>query len=197
MNKLVCIVGMTGSGKSVVADEFVKARYGYLRFGQLTLDEVKKRYGNNPPEGFEKVEKEIREGFRAKYGMGAFATLNIPKFDELLEKGNALGDGLYSWTEYKILKEKYRDKFFVIAVYAPPALRYQRLVNRSKDVKDDPKLRYRSFTLEEAKSRDFAEIENIEKGGPIAMADYTIVNIGDMDEVIKKTKEIIEEIGNK
>lgn len=198
MNKLVCIVGMTGSGKSVVADEFVKAGYGYLRFGQLTLDEVKRRYGSKtPPMGFEKAEKEIREGFRKEYGMGAYATLNIPKFDELLRKGNALGDGLYSWTEYKILKEKYQDKFFVVAVYTPPALRYQRLVNRSKDVKDDPKLRYRSFTLEEAQARDFAEIENIEKGGPIAMANYTIINIGSIEEVVKRTIEIIEEVSEK
>lgn len=193
MNKLVCIVGMTGAGKSIVADEFVKAGYGYVRFGQLTLDEVIRR---GLPSS-EKLEKEIREGFRKKYGMGAFATLNIPKFDELLKKGNALGDGLYSWTEYKILKEKYKDRFFIIAVYAPPTLRYQRLVNRSKDVKHDPKLRYRSFMLEEAEARDYAEIENIEKGGPIAMANYTIINIENMAEVVKRTKEIIEEISNK
>lgn len=193
MNKLVCIVGMTGAGKSVVADEFVKAGYGYLRFGQLTLDEVKRR-GLQPNE---KLEKEIREGFRTKHGMGAFATLNIPKFDELLKNSNALGDGLYSWTEYKILKERYKDRFFVVAVYTPPTLRYQRLVNRSKDVKNDPKLRYRSFTLEESEARDYAEIENIEKGGPIAMADYTIINVGRMDEVIKQAREIITELENR
>ena len=193
MNKLVCIVGMTGSGKSVVSDEFVKAGYGYVRFGQITLDEVIRR-GEKPTE---KLEKEIREGFRAQHGMGAYATLNIPKFDELLEKGNVLGDGLYSWTEYKILKEKYKENLFVLAIFSPPTIRYNRLVNRSSEVKEDPKLRYRSFTLEEAKSRDYAEIENIEKGGPIAMADFTIVNVGNMDEVIEKTTQIIKELENK
>jgi dephospho-CoA kinase len=193
MNKLVCIVGMTGSGKSVVSDEFVKAGYGYVRFGQITLDEVIRR-GEKPTE---KLEKEIREGFRAQHGMGAYATLNIPKFDELLEKGNVLGDGLYSWTEYKILKEKYKENLFVLAIFSPPTIRYNRLVNRSSEVKDDPKLRYRSFTLDEAKSRDYAEIENIEKGGPIAMADFTIVNVGNMDEVIEKTTQIIKELENK
>jgi dephospho-CoA kinase len=193
MNKLVCIVGMTGSGKSVVSDEFVKAGYGYVRFGQITLDEVIRR-GEKPTE---KLEKEIREGFRAQHGMGAYATLNIPKFDELLKKGNVLGDGLYSWTEYKILKEKYQENLFVLAIFSPPTIRYNRLVNRSSEVKEDPKLRYRSFTLEEAKSRDYAEIENIEKGGPIAMADFTIVNVGNMDEVIEKTTQIIKELENK
>ena len=46
---------------------------------------------------------------RKEHGMGAYAILNIPKFDELLKKGNVVGDGLYSWSEYKILKEKYQQ----------------------------------------------------------------------------------------
>jgi dephospho-CoA kinase len=33
-------------------------------------------------------------------------------------------------------------------------------------------------TFAEAEQRDYAEIENVEKGGPIAIADYTIVNDG-------------------
>lgn len=193
MNKLVCIVGMCGAGKSIVADEFVKAGYQYLRFGQITLDEVKRR--GLPPS--EKLEKEIREGFRQVHGMAAFAILNIPKFDQLLKKDNVVGDGLYSWSEYKVLKEKYGDNLLMLAIYAPPKLRYQRLNKRMESIIEDPKLRFRSFTPEEAQSRDYAEIENVEKGGPIAMADYTIINIGSMKEVIKRTKEIIEEIVNK
>lgn len=186
-------MGMCGAGKSIVADEFVKAGYQYLRFGQITLDEVKRR--GLPPS--EKLEKEIREGFRTQYGMAAFAILNLPKFDQLLKKSHVVGDGLYSWSEYKILKEKYADNLFIVAVYSPPKLRYQRLNKRMEGIKEDPKLRYRSFTLQEAKSRDWAEIENVEKGGPIAMADYTIINIGSMEEVIKRTREIIEKIASK
>jgi dephospho-CoA kinase len=37
----------------------------------------------------------------------------------------------------------------------------------------------RPLTPDEAKKRDYSEIENIEKGGPIAMADYTIINESD------------------
>ena len=42
-NKIVCITGLCGSGKSEVADFFVKQNYAYFRFGQITLDEIKKR----------------------------------------------------------------------------------------------------------------------------------------------------------
>lgn len=186
-HKLICIVGMTGSGKSVVSDYLVEKGFQFLRFGQITLDYIKE----NELELCEKVEKEVREGFRKKHGMAAFATLNIPKFDELLKKGHVVGDGLYSWSEYKVLKEEYGESFYVIAVYAPPILRYSRLENRTEI---DEKMRNRPFTREEAKSRDHAEIENIEKGGPIAMADFTVINTSTVENARKQVDEFLSQI---
>ena len=104
MNKIICLVGMSGSGKSVVADELVRNGFEFARFGQITLDIVKER-GLEPSE---ENERPIREEMRKEHGMGAYATLNIPKFDKLLEKANLVADGLYSWTEYKILKDYYK-----------------------------------------------------------------------------------------
>lgn len=175
---------MTGSGKSEVADELVRQGFKFSRFGQITLDIVKER-GLEPSE---ENERPIREEMRRKHGMGAFATLNIPKFDKLLEKGNLVADGLYSWSEYKILKDYYKEKLTVLAILSPPELRYSRLANRTQV---DEKMRSRPATREQAKARDFAEIENIEKGGPIAMADYNILNIGTKEELIRKTKEFL------
>ena len=188
VNKIIFIVGMTGSGKSIASDELVKNGFGFVRFGQIVLDKIKE----DGLEVSEKNEKKIREGLRKEHGMAAFATSNIPKFDELLEKGNVVGDGLYSWSEYKVLKEKYGDSMTVIAIYAPPETRYERLVNRS--VENDEKQRFRSTTKEESKARDYAEIENVEKGGPIAMADYTIINTGTIEELKQKVKEILSMI---
>jgi len=42
MNKLICIAGMPGVGKSVLSDYFVKKGHKFVRFGQITLDIVKK-----------------------------------------------------------------------------------------------------------------------------------------------------------
>lgn len=190
-NKLVCIAGLCGAGKSEVADRFIKAGYAYVRFGQITLDEVKRR-GLEPKE---ENEKPIREEFRKQHGMAAFAILNIPKFDEFLSQGkNVLGDGLYSWSEYKVLKEKYGDRLIVVAVYASPKVRYERLTDRRSRYGDDPTMKYRSFSLEEAKARDYAEIENIEKGGPIVMADFTIINEGTIEDLDKQVEEILNKI---
>ena len=187
-NIIICIVGMPGSGKSIVSDELVKQGFAYLRFGQITLDKIK----DQGIELNEANEKAAREGFRKEFGMGAFAILNIPKIDELLEKSNVVVDGLYSWSEYKILKEKYNGQMYVLAVYAPPKLRYERLKNRK--VENDEKQRFRNLTEEESKARDYAEIENVEKGGPITMADFTIVNIGTIAELKEKVHAIINEV---
>jgi deoxycytidylate deaminase len=193
-HKLVAIVGLCGSGKTIASNFFVSKGYQYLRFGQITLDEVKKRYGLNPPEGFEKAEKEIREGLRKKYGMAAFAILNKPKLDKLLKKGNVVGDGLYSWSEYKYLKQAYGDNFRVIAIQASPEIRYKRLAER-KNI--DQKLIHRPFSEQEAKQRDYSEIENIEKGGPIAIADVTIINDGTKEEFLEKLEELFKPIKQK
>jgi dephospho-CoA kinase len=177
---------MTGSGKSVVSDYLVNKGYSYLRFGQITMDLIKKR-GLEPTEV---NEKSIRESVRKEHGMGAYALLNIPKFDELLKKGNVVGDGLYSWSEYKILREKYGNQLVVLAVFAPPELRYSRLVNRTL-LSTDVSLKNRPATLESAMSRDFAEIENIEKGGPIAMSDFTLINTGSVSELILQLEKVL------
>jgi len=187
-NKIICVVGMAGSGKSIVSDEFVKNGFEYLRFGQITLDTIKEQ----GLELNEANERKIREEFRQKNGMGVFAVLNIPKSNEMLKKSNVVVDGLYSWSEYKILKEKYGDSVYVLAVYAPPEIRYERLENRATE--NDINQRFRSFSKEESKERDYTEIGNIEKGGPIAMADFTIINTGTIDELKEKVKEILNKI---
>ncbi|HLD72543.1 MAG TPA: AAA family ATPase [Candidatus Nanoarchaeia archaeon] len=184
-NQIVCIVGMCGSGKSIVADELVKAGFAFARFGQITLDIVKER-GLAPTE---ENEKKIRESLRKEHGMGAFAILNLPKFDQLLEKSNLAADNLMSWSEYKILKEYYGKRLTILAILSPPELRYARLQARTKI---DEKMRNRPLTVEQAKSRDYAEIENIEKGGPIAMANYYILNLSSTENLKKEVALFLE-----
>ena len=187
VNKIVFVVGLPGAGKSIVSDELAKKGFTFIRLGQITLDRAKELGLRG-----EESERKIREGLRKEHGMAAFALLNIPKFDELLKQSNVVGDGLYSWSEYKVLKEKYKDSMYIVAVYAPPEMRYSRLEGRA--IENDEKQRFRSFTREEAKARDFAEIENLEKGGPIAMADFMIVNTGTIEELKQKVQEILLQI---
>ena len=175
--RVVSIVGMAGSGKSEVARLFEQNGFTRIRFGDITDEEVRKRR----LELNEENERYVRELLRREQGMEAYARLNLPAIDTALESSNVVIDGLYSWEEYTFLKEYYEEGFAVVAVWAPPETRYTRLMGRKK----------RGLTKEEAASRDRTEIENVNKGGPIAMADFTIINESSIEDLKNETKKII------
>ncbi len=180
--KVVSIVGMAGAGKSEVARLFEKSGFTRIRFGDVTDMEVKRR-------GLvlnEANERTIRERLREELGMAAYAKLNLPKIDAALKSGNVVVDGLYSWEEYLFLKDYYGEDFCVFAVWAPPNTRYARLAGR----------RERPLTPDEALSRDRSEIEHLNKGGPIAVADFTIINESSLDNLTETTKNIIARVRN-
>ena len=58
----------------------------------------------------------------------------------------------------------------------------------------DTDLRHRPASLEQSRARDYAEIENIEKGGPIAMADYTFMNTGSVEKLLSAVEKVLPEI---
>jgi dephospho-CoA kinase len=89
-------------------------------------------------------------------------------------------DGLYSWEEYVLLKDHYQDNFMVVAVWASPQDRYKRLGRRQ----------VRPLTPQQAAGRDRAEIENLNKGGPICMADFTVLNQGSISDLKKQVERI-------
>lgn len=180
MNKIIAIVGMCGSGKSVASEIFEELGYKKVYFGGVTLEKMKEEGIEITPDN----EKKMREGLRSKYGMGAYAIILLPKIKELSKDNNVVLDGLYSWDELKILKDELGSSLSVIAIVADKKLRYERLSVR--DV--------RPLTKEEAINRDIAEIENIAKAGPIAYADYYIDNNHDLDSYRKRLMEILEEI---
>jgi len=178
--KVVSIVGMAGSGKTEVAKLFEENDFAKIRFGDVTDEEIKKR----GLELNEENERRIRELLRQELGMEAYAKLNLPSIDSALKSSNVVIDGLYSWEEYTFLKSYYGEEFCVVAVWASPRTRYARLSGRMN----------RHLTLEEATSRDKAEIENVNKGGPIAIADFTIINESSLDDLKKETKLIISRL---
>ncbi len=180
-NKVVALVGMTGSGKSI-ATTILEEEKGWTKvyFGGITYDKMKEEGIEYTPENDKKMRVRIRE----EYGMAAYAILSLPKIEEGLKKGNVVIDGLYSWSEYKILEEKYGEDLIVIAVITDKKIRYERLKIRKS----------RPYTTEEAKDRDLNELEKLEKGGPISFADYYIDNNYDKETYRKRLEEILKEI---
>ena len=178
--KVVSVVGMPGAGKSEVARAFEENGFIRVRFGDVTDEEMRRR-GLKPNE---ENERYIRELLREEYGMSAYAMLNLSRIDLARKVSDVIIDGLYSWEEYTFLKTYYEEDLYVVAVWASPRTRYARLTTRLN----------RCLTLEEAASRDRAEVENVNKGGPIAIADFTIINESFLKNLKKEVKGIISRL---
>lgn len=178
MVKIIAIVGMCGSGKSVACDYLEDKGYQKIYFGGVTLDKLKEEGLDDTPEN----ERYMREKLRKELGMGAFAHILLPKIKEASLNNNVVLDGLYSWEELKLLKTEFKDKLVTIAIIVDKNVRYERLSKRP----------IRPFTQEKAQERDITEIENINKAGPIAYADYYIDNNQDIAAFHERLETILK-----
>ena len=177
MNKIIAVIGMCGSGKSEAVKYFLEHGYRRVYFGDVVINELKER----GLELNELNERLVREDLRKQFGMAAMAVKSIDKIREHFKAGNVVIESLYSWSEYKIIGNEFGDNFKLLALHTDKKLRYERLMKRE----------IRPLTLSEAISRDISEIENIEKGGPIAFADYMVINDGTIEELKTKLKGLI------
>jgi dephospho-CoA kinase len=175
---ILAVVGLPGSGKTE-AVEYIMKKTGWPKvyLGDATFEEMKK----NGLEINEANERKTREDIRSRLGMGAYAILNLPKARELSKTSDVLIESLYSWEEYLEFKKEFGVAFKVLAVYSSPATRISRLSSRP----------VRPLTKEEVQSRDYSQIENLHQAGPIARADFTIINENSKDDLCSQIDKII------
>lgn len=169
--KIVAFVGLAGAGKSSAVDYIAAKGFPKIYFGGIIYQAMEEAGIEVTPESQQKFREEIRE----KEGKDFVVKRVIKQAHDLIDSGQRriLFDGLYTWTEYKILKHEFPGELSVVAIVAPRRLRHRRLANRPE----------RPFTFQEANERDWTEIENLEKGGPIAIADHYIMNDGDLEKL--------------
>lgn len=178
---ILAIVGLTGSGKTETV-EYLMKKTGWPKvyFGDATFDEMKK----NGLEINEANERKTREELRKNLGMGAYAILSLPKVKNFFETSSVFIESLYSWEEYLEVKKEFGGTFKVLAVFSPLEERIKRLENRPN----------RPLTREEVISREYSQIENLHQAGPIACADFTVINEGTREELYKKLDEVISKL---
>lgn len=181
--KIIAFVGLTGSGKSTAVEHFTTKGFPKVYFGGVILDAMKEA----GIEITEQNERQFREDYRQKYGKDAVARKIVEQIHHLAEAGQhrIIADGIYTWTEYKIMKSEFPGELHVVATVAPRQLRYHRLSQRP----------VRPLTSTEAYARDTAEIENLEKGGPIAIADHYLINNGSIEHFDEQLDSLASELG--
>ena len=180
--KILAFVGLTGSGKSTAVENFTQKGFPKVYFGGVILDAMKEA----GIEHTEENERKFREEYREKYGKDAIAKKIVEQIHHLAAAGQhrIIADGIYTWTEYKILKSEFPGELLVVATVAPRHTRYHRLSQRP----------VRPLTSSEAYARDTAEIEHLEKGGPIAIADHYVYNNGSVEQFDAQLNTLAREL---
>ena len=172
--KIIALVGLAGSGKSSAVEYLTEKGFPKIYFGGViykAMDEagIEKTWDN---------QQQFREEIRRREGKDFVIKRVIKNIHDLINAGQnkIVLDGLYPWSEYKLLKHEFPGQVVVIAIVTPKYLRYQRMAKRIE----------RPMQPHEVDQRDWSEIENLEKGGPIAIADYFIINDGSLEQLHQK-----------
>lgn len=167
---ILAFVGMPGAGKTEAVSYLQKKNIPFVRFGDVTDEGIRELGLPLTSEN----ERMVREKIRKELGMEAYAIKSKPKIDELLTSHNVIAiDGLYSWEEYTYLKNIFPG-LTLIHIYAEPPIRYKRLAERQ----------IRPVPTDKSRERDISELEKLNKGGPIAIADFMIENNDDNLETL-------------
>jgi dephospho-CoA kinase len=180
-NKIIlAVVGLAGAGKTE-ATEYLLKKTGWPKvyFGQAVIDEAARR--GSPGEAGERA---AREEFRERDGLAAMALANLPAIKSAFTQSSVLIESLYSWEEYLKLKDEFGESFKAVAIYASFPTRAARMKVRPQ----------RPLNEADLQSRDYSQIENLHQAGPIARADWTIVNEGSKGELFVEIDKVLKQL---
>lgn len=177
--KILAFVGLSGSGKTTAVTHFTEKGLPKVYFGGVIYEAMAKAGIEKGEENENKFRVDIRE----KEGEDFVVKRIIDQVHGLAGAGQhrIIADGIYTWDEYKAMKREFPAQITVVAIVAPKNMRYQWLEDRE----DRPQTRQVSV------ARDSHEIETLQKGGPIAAADYFIVNNGSLENFHEQLDAIV------
>jgi len=179
---IICLAGMPGSGKSIIVEVARERGYDIVVMGDVIREEAERRCLEPSPENLGKIMLELR---RSK-GKAVIAKRCIPKIEKKT-KSKVIVDGARSLSEVEEFKKNF-PKFSFIAVHSSPETRFSRVYRRRRS--DDPE------NWEVFCERDVREL-SVGLGEAIAMAEWVIVNEGELEAIKEKIMEILRRVEEK
>jgi len=172
--KIIALVGLPASGKSLASRFLQKKGFRIVRLGDVTDEEIKKR----GLELNEENENIVRQELRNENGMACYAKLNL---ERIKEGGNVIIDGIRSYEELELFRKEFGETFMLVAVETDPELRYSRLEKR----------KIRPLTREECMKRDERELDVLGVRKTVEHADKIIRNEGSLDDFRLEIESLI------
>lgn len=182
-DKLVIgLAGMPGSGKSIVVDTARELGYAVVVMGDVVRQETLKRCSELTPQNVGKVMLELRQ----EGGNFVIAQKCLPKIEQQTSS-KVLVDGLRSLLEADIFRGHFA-KFTLVAVHAPPEVRFRRLSQRGRS--DDPP------NWDAFHERDMREL-SVGLGNTIAMAEKILINDDSVEQFKAQVKDNLARVEEK
>lgn len=173
----ILITGMPGSGKSILVEEAKSLNLPVYVMGDVVREETMRRYGIVTHELMVETSKILRE----ERGEEIIALRTIERIKPCEQV--VVIDGVRSLREVEVFRRY--GEVIIVAVHASPKTRFERLLKRNRP--GDPS------TYEEFYKRDMVEL-SFGLGSVIALADYVIINEGDINETRAKAREIFKNL---
>ena len=173
--KLIITTGMPGAGK----EEFLLAASDsgipFLRMGDI----VREFHAKRSDEDKDLSVGQLANLDRQRYGFDIWAKRAMEKmYGDIF-----MIDGCRSMDEVRAYRN-ITDDVNIVAIYASPKTRYDRLVKRGRD--DAPK------NIEEFQARDTREL-GWGLGETMALADYMIINESSLEDFKRDVKKLMED----
>ena len=188
---ILTVVGLPGSGKSLVADMLKKRGFEVIELGDIWRELLKK---NNIPRNDPIATREFTKTIREKYGKDVYARYAFRKMHRHLSKIAIMG--VRSTYEINYIKRRIK-KFYIIALLAPLQMRFGRLKHRGKP--EDPKTMKSFKWLEEREKRGFMKAKSEERHGVMHIikdSDFVIANTSTTSKLERNVAKVLNEIKN-
>lgn len=186
---VVVVVGLPGSGKSVVAGMLGKMGFGVIELGDIWRELLKKnKIDRSDPIGTREFTRRLRES-EGKEVYAKYAYKRINKGKKLIAIM-----GVRSDYESNYFRKRIKN-LYIIALLAPLNLRFGRLKTRGKP--EDPKTINSFKWLDQRERQGFMREKSEEKHGVVHVmedADYVIANTSTIDRLQANVVKVIKEI---
>ncbi|MBI3413330.1 MAG: AAA family ATPase [Candidatus Aenigmarchaeota archaeon] len=178
--KIICLVGMPGAGKGEVNKILESENIPTVVMSFVVRDEVKKRGLEPNIKNLDNVAVDLRKQF----GKDVVAK-RIAEKVKTINSNVVCVDGVRNIEEIDILKKV--GDVTIVCIDAPEKMRFERLSKRGES--RDPK------NLGEFKWREQKQI-GLGVDRVIEIADYKIVNDDSLEDLEKKIKKLLADIGH-
>lgn len=176
------ITGTNGAGKGTVADYLRKQGFGYYSVRGFLMEELEKRGIPANRDTLTELANELRRSKGASYILDTlYERAERAGTDAVIESIRTVGE----------VKELRKKGMLLLAVDANPDIRYGRVALR-KSVTDNVSLPEFMMQEERESKSDDPSVQNLKH--TVALADFTLNNDGNLEQLYADTDAIIEKI---